>query len=45
MKEAFVRGYKDESLQVTIRNVPIPVPGAKQLLIKVIASGTNPKDW
>jgi NADPH:quinone reductase-like Zn-dependent oxidoreductase len=41
MKEAIVaRGPK-----VTIRVVPIPTPNADQVLIKVICSGSNPKDW
>jgi hypothetical protein len=41
MKEAIVaKGPK-----VTIHNVPIPKPNADQVLIKVIYSGSNPKDW
>jgi NADPH2:quinone reductase len=41
MKEAIVaKGPK-----VTIHDVPIPKPGAGQILIKVIYSGSNPKDW
>ncbi|KAG9248752.1 zinc-binding oxidoreductase-like protein ToxD [Calycina marina] len=41
MKEAIVaKGNK-----VTIHEVPIPKPAAGQVLIKVIFSGSNPKDW
>ena len=41
MKEAIVaKGPK-----VTIHDVPIPKPGPNQILIKVIYSGSNPKDW
>jgi len=41
MKEAIVaKGPK-----VTIHDVPVPKPNADQVLIKVIYSGSNPKDW
>ncbi|KAJ8133184.1 hypothetical protein O1611_g437 [Lasiodiplodia mahajangana] len=41
MKEVLVSiGPKAE-----IHDVPIPKPGAGQLVIKVIVSGSNPKDW
>ena len=41
MKEAVVaKGPK-----VTIHDVHIPKPNADQVLIKVIYSGSNPKDW
>ncbi|PMD64369.1 GroES-like protein [Hyaloscypha bicolor E] len=41
MKEAIVaKGPK-----VTIHDVPIPKPGTSQVLIKVVYSGSNPKDW
>lgn len=41
MKEALVaKGPK-----VTIHDVPIPKPGPNQVLIKVVFSGSNPKDW
>jgi NADPH2:quinone reductase len=41
MKEAIVaKGPK-----VTIHDVPIPKPNADQVLIKVLVSGSNPKDW
>ncbi|KAJ5979689.1 hypothetical protein N7481_006987 [Penicillium waksmanii] len=41
MKEAVI----DKDTGVTIRDVDIPVPQLGQVLIKVIVSGTNPKDW
>ncbi|OPB40545.1 hypothetical protein A0O28_0006240 [Trichoderma guizhouense] len=41
MKEAIV--HPDTT--VTIQEVPIPIPARKQILIKVVAFGTNPKDW
>lgn len=31
--------------EVIIRDVDIPKPGRNQVLIRVIVSGTNPKDW
>jgi NADPH2:quinone reductase len=31
--------------KVTVEDVPIPKPEPKQVLIKVIYSGSNPKDW
>ncbi|PBP26937.1 WD domain-containing protein [Diplocarpon rosae] len=41
MKNALVaKGPK-----VTINDVPIPKPAAGQVLIRVIYSGSNPKDW
>jgi NADPH:quinone reductase-like Zn-dependent oxidoreductase len=41
MKEAVVtKGPK-----VTIKDVPIPEPGPDQVVIKVVVSGSNPKDW
>lgn len=41
MKEAFI----NKELVVTIRDSEIPVPGADEVLIRVVVSGTNPKDW
>lgn len=41
MKEAFI----DKNLAVTIRDSKVPVPEAGQVLIRVIVSGSNPKDW
>lgn len=41
MKEAIVK----PDLTVEVVDSPIPKPGAKQVLIKVIVSGSNPKDW
>lgn len=41
MKEAIVaKGPK-----VSIHDVPIPKPKPNQILIKVVVSGSNPKDW
>ena len=41
MKEAIVaKGPK-----VTIHDIPVPKPAAGQVLIKVVYSGSNPKDW
>ena len=41
MREAFV----DKDLAVTIRDTDVPVPEAGQVLIRVVVSGINPKDW
>jgi NADPH-dependent curcumin reductase CurA len=41
MKEAIV--YPD--LKVVVHDVPTPKPNADQVLIKVVFSGSNPKDW
>jgi NADPH2:quinone reductase len=41
MKEALVA----KGIKVTIHDVPIPEPQADQVVIKVIVSGSNPKDW
>jgi NADPH:quinone reductase-like Zn-dependent oxidoreductase len=41
MKEAFI----DKHLTVTIRDTEVPVPEAGQVLIRVVVSGSNPKDW
>lgn len=41
MKEAFV----DKEAKVEIRDSPIPKPAPGQILIQVVVSGTNPKDW
>jgi NADPH2:quinone reductase len=30
---------------VEIIDTPIPVPQHKEIVIKVVCSGTNPKDW
>jgi len=32
-------------VQCRLENGPIPEPGNKQVLIKVVVSGSNPKDW
>ncbi|KAK5993713.1 Trans-enoyl reductase fsr4 [Cladobotryum mycophilum] len=41
MKEAIV--HPDTS--VTLHDVPVPTPSKDQVLIRVAAFGTNPKDW
>ncbi|KAF4124938.1 to quinone oxidoreductase [Geosmithia morbida] len=41
MKSAFY----DKSLSVEIRDVPVPTPGAGEVLIRTVVAGTNPKDW
>lgn len=41
MKEAIV----DKDISVSIIDSPIPKPGPGEVLIKVVVSGTNPKDW
>jgi D-arabinose 1-dehydrogenase-like Zn-dependent alcohol dehydrogenase len=34
-----------KGLKTVIRDIPIPEPGPDQVVIKVIVSGSNPKDW
>jgi hypothetical protein len=41
MKEAIVK----ENLEVEIVDSAIPEPGPDQLVIQVVVSGSNPKDW
>jgi len=41
MKEAIVK----QNLNVDIIDSPIPTPKDDQVVIKVIVSGSNPKDW
>jgi D-arabinose 1-dehydrogenase-like Zn-dependent alcohol dehydrogenase len=41
MKEAQV----NKGLEVNIKDVEIPQPGPKQVVIRVVVSGSNPKDW
>jgi len=41
MKEAIV----NEDLSVKIVDSPIPQPEPDQLVIRVVVSGSNPKDW
>lgn len=41
MKEVIVHpGTRTE-----LKESPIPTPDASQVVIKVVLSGTNPKDW
>jgi NADPH2:quinone reductase len=41
MKEAIVAAGP----KVTIKESPMPEPGPDEVVIKVIVSGSNPKDW
>lgn len=41
MKEAVI----DNNLTVTLRDTPIPTPAPNQVLIRLVVSGSNPKDW
>jgi hypothetical protein len=41
MKEAIVH----PDLSVEIKETPIPTAGEHQVVIKVVVSGLNPKDW
>jgi NADPH2:quinone reductase len=41
MKEAIVAAGP----KVTIQDIPIPTPEPNQVVIRVIVSGSNPKDW
>ena len=41
MKEAIIT----KGLKTTIRDVPIPEPQPDQVIIQVVVSGSNPKDW
>jgi D-arabinose 1-dehydrogenase-like Zn-dependent alcohol dehydrogenase len=41
MKEAIV----SKGPKVEILDSPIPEPGPEQVVIKVVVSGSNPKDW
>ncbi|KFA70213.1 hypothetical protein S40285_04441 [Stachybotrys chlorohalonatus IBT 40285] len=45
IKEALVRNIDDEKTEVSLHEVPMPTPGDNEVLIKVVVSGTNPKDW
>jgi NADPH:quinone reductase len=45
MKEAHVSKDESKGLTTAIVDSPTPQPGEGQVLIKVIVSGTNPKDW
>lgn len=41
MKEALI----SSGPKVNIVDTPIPKPGPDQVIIKVVYSGSNPKDW
>lgn len=41
MKESAVA----KDLSVTVQDVPIPEPQPDQVIIQVVVSGSNPKDW
>lgn len=41
MKEAIV----SPGPSVKVIDAPIPKPGRNDVVIKVVVSGTNPKDW
>ncbi|OOQ83556.1 quinone oxidoreductase [Penicillium brasilianum] len=41
MKQAFV----DKTVTVAVRDTEVPAPQPGQVLIRVVVSGTNPKDW
>lgn len=45
MKEARVYADETHGLKVQLHEVPIPTPAPDQVLIKVVVSGSNPKDW
>ena len=45
MKSAHVFKKGEDQLDVQIKDIPTPKPESNQVLIKVIVSGTNPKDW
>jgi len=41
MKEVYVTN----AAETKIIDSPVPKPGSDQVLIKVVVSGSNPKDW
>jgi NADPH:quinone reductase-like Zn-dependent oxidoreductase len=45
MKSAHVFKKSDGELEVRIQDKPVPSPEPDQVVIKVVVSGTNPKDW
>ncbi|KIW97565.1 uncharacterized protein Z519_01149 [Cladophialophora bantiana CBS 173.52] len=45
MKSAHVFKKGEDQLDVQIKDIPVPKPEPNQVLIKVVVSGTNPKDW
>ena len=45
MKSAHVYKNSDAEFEVRIQEVAVPKPEPHQVLIEVVVSGTNPKDW
>ncbi|MCJ1327383.1 hypothetical protein MMC10_004052 [Thelotrema lepadinum] len=45
MKEAIISANESGSVSVSFVDSPIPSPGPDDVVIKVIVSGSNPKDW
>jgi NADPH:quinone reductase-like Zn-dependent oxidoreductase len=45
MKEAFVSNPTGDNIVVSIKDSPIPTPNDTQVVIRVVASALNPKDW
>jgi NADPH2:quinone reductase len=45
MKEARVYKNGAQDIKVLLHDVPVPTPAPDQVLIKVVVSGSNPKDW
>jgi len=45
MKEVIVTAQKGQPVKTAIHDVPIPTPGPDEVLIKVAATDSNPKDW
>ena len=45
MKEVLISVDASKKLITNIHDVPIPTPGPKQVVIRNVVVGTNPKDW
>ena len=37
--------YYDPELTTQLEDIPVPEYGENDVLVKVIAAGSNPKDW
>jgi len=37
--------YYDPDLTTQLEDIPVPEYGENDVLVKVIAAGSNPKDW